>query len=182
MSPVLERTRRAKPRHPGGRMAPRVLLLVGLFAAPFAGGRAAAAPASVFNVADYGALGDDQTDNTAAFSRCLDALVAAGGGRMYLPDGVYRGRIIIPPVSRPLPSWITVEIAGASEPTHVFGTIGDFPLRNHGTIIKCLAADGPAVISAQKSAAALYGHFSAVHVVLKNLDVRTYDHNLFNHN
>ncbi len=176
MSPVLERTRRGMLLRPGGGgMALRVLVLAGLIAAPFAGGCAAAAPVSVFNVADYGAIGDDQTDNTAAFSRCLAALVAAGGGRMHLPDGVYRGRIIIPPASRPLPSWITVEIAGASEPTHVFGTIGDFPLRDHGTIVKCLAEDGPAVISAQKSAAALYGSFSAVHVVLKNLDVRTYD-------
>ena len=50
----------------------------------------------VFNVRDYGAVGDDKTDNTAAFSKCLDAIIAAGGGRMFLPDGVYRGRILIP--------------------------------------------------------------------------------------
>lgn len=130
---------------------------------------------SVFNVIDYGALGDDAKDNTEAFSACLKALVAAGGGRMVLPDGVYRGRIVIPPVSRPLPSWITVEIAGASEPTHVFGTIGDFPLQNNGTIVKCLAETGTAVICAQKSPAPLYGGFSAVNVVIRNLDIRTYD-------
>ncbi len=93
---------------------------------------------------------------------------------MSLPAGVFRGRIIIPPVSRPIQSWITVEIAGASEPTHVFGTIGDFPLQNNGTIVKCLAENGPAVI-ALKSPASLYGGFSAVNVVLKNLDLRTYD-------
>lgn len=130
---------------------------------------------SVFNVIDYGALGDDAKDNTEAFSACLKALVAAGGGRMVLPDGVYRGRIVIPPVSRPLPSWITVEIAGASEPTHVFGTIGDFPLQNNGTIVKCLAETGTAVICAQKSPTPLYGGFSAVNVVIRNLDIRTYD-------
>ena len=62
----------------------------------------------VFNVRDYGALGDDQTDNTAAFSKCLEALIADGGGRMVLPAGVYRGRITIPPVSKPLSSWITI--------------------------------------------------------------------------
>ena len=54
--------------------------------------------AGIFNVRDYGAVGDDKTDNTAAFSKCLDALVAAGGGKMVIPDGVYQGRIIIPPV------------------------------------------------------------------------------------
>jgi hypothetical protein len=133
------------------------------------------APGRLFNVLDYGAMGDDQTDNTAAFSKCLDALVAAGGGRMVLPDGVYRGRIIIPPVSRPRPSWITIEIAGEREPTHVFGTIGDFPLQNGGTILKCLDDAGPAVISAPRSPNALYGGFSAINVVLRNLDVRTSD-------
>ena len=136
---------------------------------------AAPAPAGVFNVRDYGALGDDTTDNTAAFSKCLEAIVAAGGGQMYLPTGVYRGRITIPPVSKPIPSWITVEIVGEGEPAPVFGTIGSFPLQNHGTIVKSLADSGAAVISAAKAPNSLYGGFSAVYVVLRNLDVRTYD-------
>jgi len=49
--------------------------------------------AATFNVKDYGALGDDRTDNTAAFAKCMDAILAAGGWRMFLPDGIYRGRI-----------------------------------------------------------------------------------------
>ncbi len=129
----------------------------------------------VFNVLKYGAVGDDKTDNTPAFSACLKAVIEAGGGRMYLPDGVYRGGILIPAVSKPLPSWITVEIVGESEPTPVFGTIGSFPLQNNGTIVKSLANSGPAVISASSSPNSLYGGFSAVNVVIKNLDVRTYD-------
>jgi hypothetical protein len=52
--------------------------------------------AATFNVKDYGAIGDDKTDNTAAFSKCMEAIIAAGGGQMFLPDGVYRGRIITP--------------------------------------------------------------------------------------
>jgi len=129
----------------------------------------------VFNVLTYGAVGDDKADNTEAFSACLKAVVAAGGGKMVLPDGVYRGRIIIPPVSRPLPSWITVEIVGEIEPTPVFGTIGSFPLLNNGAIVKSLATSGAAVISASPSPNSLYAAFSAVYVVLRNLDVRTYD-------
>jgi len=129
----------------------------------------------VFNVLKYGAAGDDKTDNTEAFSACLKAVVEAGGGRMFLPAGVYRGRITIPPVSRPLPSWITVEIVGEIEPTPVFGTIGSFPLQNNGVIVKSLATSGAAVISASPSPNSLYAAFSAVYVVLRNLDVRTYD-------
>lgn len=127
--------------------------------------------AATFDVTDYGAVGDDSTDNTAAFSACLNAVIAAGGGRMYLPDGVYRGRITIPPQGGP--SWITIEIVGESEPTPVFGTIGSFPPQNHGTIVKSLETSGPAVISAPSGS--LYMGFSGVYVVIRNLDVRTYD-------
>ncbi len=129
------------------------------------------ARAATFNVTDYGAVGDDSTDNTAAFTACLNAIVAAGGGKMYLPDGVYRGRIVIPP--RGGPSWITIEIVGESEPTPVFGTIGSFPPTNDGTIVKSLETSGAAVISAPSGS--LYAGFSGVYVVIRNLSVRTYD-------
>ena len=131
--------------------------------------------AATFNVASYGAVADDSTDNTAAFTACLNAIIAAGGGRMYLPDGVYRGRITIPPVSQPIPSWIAIEIVGESEPPPVWGTIGSFPLRQKGTIVKSLASSGAAVISVSQSPNALYDAFSAVHVIIRNLDVRTYN-------
>ena len=129
----------------------------------------------VFSVLNYGAVGDDKTDNTEAFSACLKAITEGGGGRMDLPVGVYRGRILIPAVSKPIPSWITVEIVGQGEPTPVFGTIGAFPLQNNGTIVKSLSQTGPAVITASGSPESVYGGFSAVNVVIKNLDVRTYD-------
>jgi len=129
----------------------------------------------VFNILNYGAVGDDKTDNTEAFSACLKAVIAVGGGKMVLPDGVYRGRITIPPVSRPLPSWITVEIVGESEPTPVFGTIGIFPPQNNGTIVKSLSTSGTAVISAAPAPDSAFCGFSGVYVVIRNLDVRTCD-------
>lgn len=128
-----------------------------------------------FNVLNYGAAGDDKTDNTAAFSECLKALIHAGGGRMVLPAGVYRGGILIPAVSQPLPSWITVEIEGETKPAPVFGTIGAFPLHSGGTVLKGMSASGPSVISVARSTNSLYGGFSAVYVSLKNLEVRTQD-------
>lgn len=133
--------------------------------------RAGTAKSRVFNILNYGAVGDDKTDNTEAFSACLKAVIEAGGGRMFLPDGVYRGRIIIPGTKK----WITVEIVGESEPTPVFGTIGSFPLQKNGTIVKSLSKSGPAVISAKNSPEKLYMIFSGVNVIIRNLDVRTYD-------
>ena len=124
-----------------------------------------------FNAINYGAVGDDKTDNTEAFSACLKAVIDAGGGRMTIPDGIYRGRIIIPGTK----AWITIEIVGESEPTPVFGTIGAFPFPKNGTIIKCLSESGLAVISSANSPAQLYMSFSGVNVSIRNLDVRTYD-------
>jgi len=130
-----------------------------------------AAPSRTFNARDYGAVGDDKTDNTEAFSACLKAVIEAGGGRMFIPDGIYRGRIVIPGTK----AWITVEIVGESEPTPVWGTIGAFPFPKNGTILKCVAESGPAVISATNVPEKLYSKFSGVNVSLRNLDVRTYD-------
>ena len=145
-------------------------------AASVAGGEKAVAPAATvksrtFNVLNYGAVGDDKTDNTEAFSACLKAVIAAGGGRMFIPDGIYRGRIIIPGTKE----WITVEIAGESEPTPVWGTIGTFVFPKNGTIIKCLSESGPAVIFAANAPDKMYHTFSGVNVSLRNLDIRTYD-------
>jgi hypothetical protein len=133
--------------------------------------KADAATSRTFNVRDYGAVGDDKTDNTEAFSACLKAVIESGGGRMLIPDGIYRGRIVIPGTK----AWITVEIVGESEPTPVWGTIGAFPMPDNGTIIKCVAESGPAVISAANVPEKLYMQFSGVNVSLRNLDIRTSD-------
>ena len=43
----------------------------------------------ILNVRDYGAKGDGQSDDTAAFQRALDAAAKAGGGTVLAPRGVY---------------------------------------------------------------------------------------------
>lgn len=125
-----------------------------------------------FNVINYGAVGDDATDNTAAFSACVKAVIEAGGGRMCLPPGVFRGRIVIPAIQAP--NWISLEIVGASQPASVFGTIGRFELLNNNTIIKCLDTAGSAVIRVEPTSPRP-DSFSHVHVVLRDLEVRTHN-------
>ena len=53
----------------------------------------------VFNVLEFGAVADGQTDNTAAFQRALDAAAQRGGGVVYAPRGNYRfaGSLRVPP-------------------------------------------------------------------------------------
>jgi len=45
--------------------------------------------AETFNIRDYGATRDDETDDTAAILAALDACRAAGGGKVFVPAGTY---------------------------------------------------------------------------------------------
>ena len=55
----------------------------------FAGWMATMASASVYNVRDYGAVGDGKSLDHEAVNRAIEACVAGGGGQVYLPAGTY---------------------------------------------------------------------------------------------
>ncbi len=43
----------------------------------------------IYNVKDFGAIGDGLTDDTAAIQAAIDAAAAAGGGEVYIPTGTF---------------------------------------------------------------------------------------------
>ena len=50
----------------------------------------------IFNVKDYGAVGDGKQMNTIAIQKAIDACNCAGGGVVLIKDGVYlTGTIIL---------------------------------------------------------------------------------------
>ncbi len=55
-----------------------------------------AAPQTL-NLRDFGATGDGTTDDAPAFQKALDALAAAGGGTLFIPEGKY---VIATPVNK----------------------------------------------------------------------------------
>ena len=72
-------------------LRPRSLLLVfTIIALPSLHLPAADTPAkTVYNVRDYGALGDGKTLDSPAINAAIDACEQAGGGTVYLPAGTY---------------------------------------------------------------------------------------------
>lgn len=44
---------------------------------------------AVYNILDYGAVGDGVTDNKAAIQAAHDAVEAAGGGTVFVPEGIW---------------------------------------------------------------------------------------------
>ena len=71
------------------------LLALGLILACL-GTNTFAAPQTL-NLRDFGATGDGTTDDAPAFQKALDALAAAGGGTLFIPEGKY---VIATPVSK----------------------------------------------------------------------------------
>ncbi len=69
-----------------------------LFAALTLAFKGLMAEPGVLNVRDFGAKGDGQTDDTAAFQKALDAAAAARGGTVFAPAGNYlfAGRLNVP--------------------------------------------------------------------------------------
>ena len=51
--------------------------------------RSADPKAKVYNVRDFGAVGDGTTKDTIAFQKCLDACAVNGGGEVIVPEGKY---------------------------------------------------------------------------------------------
>jgi polygalacturonase len=84
-------------------MKPRFLLCLALLlcglsvrAADASGPVATPAPATTFNVRDFGAQGDGHTKDTAALQKALDACASAGGGTVVVPAGIYlTGSIVL---------------------------------------------------------------------------------------
>ncbi|NGP44763.1 hypothetical protein G4V62_07255 [Bacillaceae bacterium SIJ1] len=69
---------------------------------------------NLYNVKDYGALGDGVTDDTASFQSALNQAAAAGGGTVYVPAGRYK-------IDAHLTVGSNVELRGTWDGPHHYG-------------------------------------------------------------
>ena len=46
-------------------------------------------PNKIFSVKEFGAMGDNQMDNTVAIQNAINAANTAGGGKVVVPAGIY---------------------------------------------------------------------------------------------
>jgi len=123
----------------------------------------------------FGAKGDGTTDDTIALQRAIDHVAKGSGGGIVVPPGVYPVTNLTVP-AYPIVSGNSlkvVEITGTSMPVTQFGSVLSFPISNEGTVIRSSASSGGAVLKVAPGGG--FGGFSFYHVVLKDLNFRTYD-------
>jgi hypothetical protein len=115
--------------------------------------------------------GNSENVNTTAFDSLVSTVRTNGGGKIVFPAGVHNIKITAPNTLDFELLWIEGEYHGY----HLFGTIGDFPLPNQGTILQSADTTGYAVGVAQNTLPGNYEGFSNWKVVLRNLEVRSYN-------
>lgn len=145
----------------------------------------------VFNVRDYGAKGDNATDDTAAIQAAINACATAGGGNVYFPAGQYvvAGALqtnvggenpncqLYMPKQAFTDQTIVIRFLGDTPPSMAdtaIATLG-IPLVQNGTIIRStITGTGthPAVFGCRGPASS-WGPFSNVFAFFENLIVRT---------
>jgi polygalacturonase len=74
----------------------------------------------VFNVRDFGAVGDGKTLDSPAINKAIDACAAAGGGTVYLPAGTYLSGSIHMKSYINLDIGAGAEILGAPQAMHAY--------------------------------------------------------------
>ena len=86
----------------------------------------------LFNVHDYGAVGDRKADDTAGLKKAIEAASANGGGIVLLPDGEYR-------ITEALDLGDGVELRGNSGGRHV---LGNKPKEQLGSVLFIETGEG----------------------------------------
>ncbi len=139
-----------------------------------------------YNVRSYGATGDGTTDDTTYVQAAIDAAIAAGGGVVYFPRGVYKisgalqdtgrsnAQLLLPRINLTAEQ-ITVELCGEFTPPADISVVGAMTLPDNHSIIKGTLNTGsgtsPCLLGAWGPSGSS-GDFSNAHVVLRNLTFR----------
>ncbi len=141
----------------------------------------------VFNVRAYGATGDGSTDDTAAVQAAIDACVAAGGGTVYFPAGVYKiagslqdtgeanAQLTLPAVAM-TDQTVVIVLQGPTPPPYQFFTDIPVPDGSAHAVIKSTLTGGTGTASLLSgpydNVPALGGNQNNVRCDLKNLVIQ----------
>lgn len=107
--------------------------------------------ANVFNVKDYGGVGNGTDDDAPAYLRTRDAVIAAGGGTLYFPPGKYLGlsKLDFQHAAAAPYQQVAIRIVGAGGGHNTREDHGHYPYG--GTILDLRSTTSPAKIDTRGS-------------------------------
>ena len=140
---------------------------------------------TVFDVKAYGAVGDNSTDDTVAIQDTIDAAVAAGGGTVYFPRGIYvvggalqdtsnaNAQLLLPEIDYVDSEQITIEFRGEFPPPPIVSVIGTTPVPDNHSIVRTTLNTGTDgnVLGGRKASGSL-DNFTNVFVIMRDLTWR----------
>lgn len=140
-----------------------------------------------YNVKSYGATGDGTTDDTTAVQAAIDAAIAAGGGVVYFPRGVYaiggalqdtsrsNAQLLLPRLDAVDTEQMTIELRGEFSPPPIMSVVGATPIPDGHSIIKgtlnTASGTAPSLIGAWGPSGTI-DNLSNAHVLLRDLTFR----------
>jgi len=143
----------------------------------------------IFNVKDFGALGDNSNDDTQEIQAAINAAYAAGGGTVYFPSGIYRiaGAIqtddgngnnpnsqLYVPGNFYTASLRTVKFLG-EQPPNLTATVlvtGVSPIRTGAILYSTVAGSSMSSILGTKGPASGFGFLNYTTIHIENLTFR----------
>jgi len=139
----------------------------------------------VYNVREYGAVGDGVTDDTVSIQAAINACNDAGGGNVYLPNGIYAINGALDSNSQsqlyfPLNQYSnsvdlkTIKLIGETPPnqfSNPFNNTGAQDHPNTGVILKSNLLSAGNVIGS-RSETVVWGNFNYMHAKIENISVR----------
>lgn len=131
-----------------------------------------------YDVRDFGAIPNDGIDDAPAFNNCLQVMMANGGGKMYIPYGIWEtdSEVVIPK-NPDNSNRVVIELVGETQPNIRYGTIANptTVLSQYGSIIKSNAQSGSAIRVALSDNVGNFLGFNNVFVTVRDLEIRTYN-------
>lgn len=130
-------------------------------------------PRGYFEYGWFGPVIDDsagEAGNTLRMSSLISLALAENVATIKLIAERFYAQIIVPGVANTAAGFASLCFVGATPPSQVVGTLATAVVSNDGTIICSLLTTGAVV-----SATAVSADFSFVRVILRDMEVRTYD-------
>ena len=142
---------------------------------------------AIFDVTDFGALGDGSTDDTSSIQDAIDAAEAAGGGVVYFPAGVYvvngalqdtsrsNSQLVMPILHTASDEQMSIVLRGEYAPPAIPAISASIPSPVEQSIIKGTLNSGTGSLIGGWGPSGSSGDFTNVFLQIENLTIRMPD-------